>query len=103
LAIWYFYYYFLIVVGVGVWVAIDSWRLARNLDLSFNPLGLNGKPFLYYGRQYHGTIPGRLVDAYFHREPSLDFYIACDVNTRLGIGLKGRYSHSILELAIHSG
>jgi len=76
-------------IVLGVW-----WiqRRAALLDAAFTQLGLTGKAYLWNGRQYHGKFNGRQVDAYFYRGPSLDIYIASPLNTRLGIGLKGRLS-----------
>jgi hypothetical protein len=83
---------FLIVGGIFVWSAHAIRRRAIKLDAAFNPLGLTGKAYLWNGRQYHGTLNGRQVDAYFYRGPSLAIYIASPLNTRLGIRLKGRLS-----------
>jgi hypothetical protein len=79
----------------GGGMILGVWRIRRRaaqLDTAFIPLGLTGKAYLWNGRQYHGEINGRQVDAYFYRGPSLDIYLASPLNTRLGIGLKGRLS-----------
>jgi hypothetical protein len=78
--------------GIFIWSARTIRRRAALLDAAFTPLGLTGKAYLWNGRQYHGTLNGRQVDAYFYRGPSLAIYIASLLNTRMGIGLKGRLS-----------
>ncbi len=84
--------FFLLVAGIFIWGARGVRRRAAQLDAAFTPLGLTGKAYLWNGRQYHGQVNGRQVDAYFYRGPSLDIYLASPLNTRLGIGLKGRFS-----------
>jgi hypothetical protein len=86
---------FVMVGGIFVWSAYTIRRHAAQLDAVFNPLGLNGKPYLWNGRQYHGTLNGRQVDVYFYRGPSLVIYIASPLNTRLGIRWKGHFSQIV--------
>ncbi len=81
-----------LVAGVVVYAAWSAKRHTRILDAAFIPLGLTAKAYLWNGRQYHGTLNGRQVDAYFYRGPHLDIYISSTINTRFGIGLKGRFS-----------
>jgi hypothetical protein len=88
---------FLIVGGLLLWNAHTIRRCASQLDAAFNQLGLSGRSYLWNGRQYHGTLNGRQVDAYFYRRPILAIYIASTLNTRLGIGLKGRISQMALS------
>jgi hypothetical protein len=78
--------------GIFLWSARSVKRRATQLDAAFNPMGLTGRAYLWNGRQYHGTLNGRQVDAYFYRGPSLAIYIASPLNTRMGIGLRGRFS-----------
>lgn len=89
---------FLMVGGTLVWSAYMIRRRATQLDAVFNPLGLTGKAYLWYGRQYHSTLIGRQMDVYFYRGPSLDIYIASPLNTHLGIRLKGRLSQMASSL-----
>jgi hypothetical protein len=52
------------------------------------------------GRQYHGLVGGRQVDAYFYRGPTLDLYLGANVKTRLGVGAKsgaGRVVAGVLK------
>jgi hypothetical protein len=80
----------LILTGVLIWGVLTIKQRAARLDAAFDPLGLNGRAYLWNGRQYHGAVGGRQVDAYYYRGPSLDIYIASSLHTRMGIGLKGR-------------
>jgi hypothetical protein len=84
--------FFLVVGGLFVWSTHMLRQRAAHLDAAFNQLGLPGKAYLWNGRQYHATLSGRQVDAYFSRGPSLVIYIAAQLNTRLGIRLKGSLS-----------
>jgi len=83
---------FLMIGGIFVWSAHAIRRRAAQIDKAFNPLGLTGRAYLWNGRQYHGMLNGRQVDAYLYRGPNLAIYIASILNTRLGIGWRGRLS-----------
>jgi hypothetical protein len=83
----------LMVVAVLIWGAYGNKRRFSSLDVAFARLGLTGRSYLLEGRQYHGIMSGRPVDVYFYRGPKLDIYIFAHFNTRLGIGLRGRYTH----------
>jgi nitrate reductase NapE component len=76
--------FFLIIVGGGwgflVWTI---WRRARQLDAVFGPLGLAGSTHMLTGRQYHGTVEGRQVDAYVYRGPTLELRVSTPLQTRL--------------------
>ncbi len=63
-------------------------RRARALDAAFTPLGLTGGMYFLNGRQYHGLVGGRQMDAYFYRGPILDVYLGANTQTRLSIGAK---------------
>jgi hypothetical protein len=80
----------LMVAGVLIWGGWRRNQYNQKLDAAFVPMGLPGKVYLWNGRQYHGVLNGRQVDVYFYRGPSLEIYIASQLHTRLGIGLKGR-------------
>lgn len=76
---------------VGLAFAFGLWSVtmrARQLNAAFEPLGLKGRMFFANGRQYHGALSGRQVDAYFYRGPAFDLYVSAAVKTRLGIGTK---------------
>jgi hypothetical protein len=79
-------------VGAGLWILF---RRQRQLDLAFTPLGLTGKMYLLSGRQYHGALFGRQVDAYFYRGPALDLYVSTSVKTRLSVGARDRVGAAI--------
>ena len=83
----------IMVAGVLIWGFFNNKRRSASLDAVFNKLGFTGRSYVMEGRQYHGVVYGRQVDVYFYRGPKLDIYISANFNTRLGIGLKGRYSH----------
>lgn len=76
--------FFLIVVGGGwgflVWTI---WRRARQLDAVFGPLGLTGSMHMFTGRQYHGTVEGRQVEAYVYRGPMVELRVSTSLQTRL--------------------
>jgi hypothetical protein len=84
----------LMLAGAILWSVYESNQRSARLDAAFTPLGLTGKALMFVGRQYHGILEGRQVDVYFYRGPSLDIYIASPLNVRLGIGIKGQYSHT---------
>jgi hypothetical protein len=90
---------FLLILVVIVWGMLSTRRRARWLDTVFSPLGLTGTSYLWNGRQYHGLVQGRQVDAYFYRGPNLDIYLASTTRTRLGIGPKGRISQAASRMA----
>lgn len=83
---------FVMIAIIFIWSSRTIQRRAALLDEIFGLLGLTGRAYLWNGRQYHGSLNGRQVDVYFYRGPSLAIYIASPLNTRLGIGLKGRFS-----------
>ena len=79
---------FLLIAGVAVWAVLLVRNRSNQLDAAFKPLGLEGRMYLTNGRQYHGSVRGRQVDAYFYRGPILDLYVAAPLRTRFGISLK---------------
>jgi hypothetical protein len=83
---------FVMIALIFIWSSRTIQRRATLLDETFGLLGLTGRAYLWNGRQYHGSLNGRQVDVYFYRGPSLAIYIASPLHTRLGIGLKGRFS-----------
>jgi hypothetical protein len=85
---------FLLVMAAIIWGIISTRCRANRLDAVFAPFGLIGKAYLWNGRQYHGLLAGRQVDAYFYRGPNLDIYLASPIHTRLGIGPKGRLAQA---------
>jgi hypothetical protein len=60
-------------------------RRTRHLDALFTPLGLAGKLYQMFFRQYHGTVKGREVGAYFYRGPSVELDVSTSLQTRLGV------------------
>ncbi|MBN1955149.1 MAG: hypothetical protein JW900_08885 [Anaerolineae bacterium] len=79
-------------------VVVTLVRRARQLDAAFAPLGLPGKLYLSNGRQYHGTVAGRRVDAYFHRGPILEVYVEAPFRTRVSIGTRDSLARSVGRL-----
>jgi hypothetical protein len=67
--------------GAG-WV---FYRRRREWDALFTPLGLTGKLYQMFFRQYHGTVEGRQVDVYFYRGPTLVMQVSTSLQTRLGV------------------
>lgn len=88
----------LVIGGSFGFAAFVLWRRARQLDEAFMPLGLSGKMYLTNGRQYHGLVNGRPVDAYFYRGPTLEVYLGTSLKTRLGIGAKDRVGQALAGL-----
>jgi hypothetical protein len=88
----------LMILGTIAWGAISLRRRASWLDAVFAPLGLSGKAYLWNGRQYHGQVRGRQVDAYLYRGPNLDIYVASSTITRMGIGQKGRITEAASQI-----
>jgi len=75
-------------VVFGTPFAFTAWTVSRRasmLNAIFEPLGLSGKAYMTFFRQYHGTIQGRQVDAYFRRGPVLEVDVSTPLQTRLGI------------------
>jgi hypothetical protein len=86
---------FLVIGGSLGLAAFILLRRARHLDEAFAPLGLQGKMYLTNGRQYHGAMGGRPVDAYFYRGPTLDLYLGASLKTRMSVGVKDRVGQAI--------
>jgi hypothetical protein len=89
---------FLLIAGVVVWAVWLVRRRSNYLDDAFTPLGLEGRMYLTNGRQYHGVVRGRQVDAYFYRGPILDLYVAAPLRTRFGISLKSQLGSLAADL-----
>jgi hypothetical protein len=87
--------------GILAWGFLQARRRAFQLDGVFVPLGFSGKSYLWNGRQYHGIYKGRQVDIYFYRGPTLDIYLASPLNTRMGVGFKGRASKVVSNVINH--
>jgi hypothetical protein len=71
-----------------LWAVWMLWRRQTALDGAFAPLGLPGRAYIINGRQYHGQVQGRQVDAYFYRGPNLDIYVSTPLKTRFSVGEK---------------
>jgi len=97
----------LVIAGILLWRNRAIRRRMTVVDAAFSPLGLTGKGYLWNGRQYHGLYQGRQVDVYFYRGPSLDIYLAAQLNTRMGVGMKaylsrlGSKTPGLTELSIN--
>ncbi len=100
--------YLLIMFG-GTWGTL-GWTLLRRkrwLDSVFVPLGLDGRGYMFSGRQYRGEAQGREVIARFYRGPTLDLYVGTPLRTRMGVGARsqagvavaGLFNRHPLELA----
>ncbi len=74
-----------IVLAICFWLW-NRRRIANRVDAAFLPLGLSGSGLLTIGRQYHGEIDGRRVDAYFNKGPSLEIYVAADTGAAFQVG-----------------
>jgi len=95
--LWFAGFFVFLFLFLALVIILAGWMIRRRLrllDSLFTPLGISGKAYLLTGRQYHGRLSGRQVDAYFSRGPSLDIYMSSALNTHMGIGLKGRITQS---------
>jgi hypothetical protein len=70
--------------SAGFILLVVARRKAR-LDAAFVPLGLAGDVYQTLFRQYHGTLQGRQVAAYFFRGPVLQIEVETPLQTRTGI------------------
>lgn len=82
-------------VGLAAFILL---RRRRQLDEAFTPIGLAGKMYLIQGRQYHGRVGGRQVDAYFYRGPTLELFLGTPLKTRIGLGAKDRVGQALAGL-----
>jgi hypothetical protein len=78
---------FLFIVIGGAWGTLffTLRRRAKRYDEILTPLGLSGRTYILTGRQYHGTVQGRQVEAYFYRGPALDLRVSTSLRIRLSI------------------
>ena len=65
-------------VPAVVWVRIRASRL----DRAFEPWRLRGRQAGAVMRSWHGEIAGRAFNAWFHKGPTLELYLACSPRTR---------------------
>lgn len=70
--------------GAG-YLVLTVTRRARRLDALFEPLGLSGSAYQLWFRQYHGSVAGREMAAYFRRGPTLEIEVPVPVQTRLSV------------------
>lgn len=67
---------------------------ARVLDPAFAALGIRGRALGLNGRQYHGSVRGRRLDATYFRGargslgPVLEVHVECRVMTKLALGTR---------------
>ena len=80
-----FFLAFLLAAGALV-VALRG----RRLDRAFAPWGLHGRQSGAAMRSWHGEFGGRAFNAWCHRGPTLELYLACAPATRGAIHRGGR-------------
>ncbi|MCJ7551375.1 MAG: hypothetical protein MUQ30_17025 [Anaerolineae bacterium] len=66
-------------------ILVSVVRRKVQFDAAFEPLGLGGEVYQSFFRQYHGTVQGRSVAAYFYRGPVLEIEVETRLQTRLGV------------------
>ena len=85
---------FVVALTIAGVAALLIWR-ARHLDAAFAPLGLAGRMLSLNGRQYHGMVNGRQLDAYYSRGPTLDLYVGTPLLTRLSVARRDRVGQAL--------
>lgn len=68
---------------------------ARRLDRAFAQWRLRGRQAGGTMRSWHGEIDGRAFDAWCHRGPTLELYLACTPATRGAIHRGGRLTRAL--------
>jgi hypothetical protein len=71
--------------GAPAVIVLVLYRRARHLDTVFTPLGLTGRVYQLFFRQYRGATEGRQVDVCLYRGPSVEMDISTPLQTRLGV------------------
>jgi hypothetical protein len=71
--------------AAAVFVFVVVYRRKSQLDGLFAPLGLEGKAYDTFFRQYHGTMRDRQIDVWFYRGPVLEIEVSTSLQTRLGV------------------
>ncbi len=64
------------------------WNRARyrwHLDAAMAPLNLEASGYGFLGRQYHGQVDGRRVDALFQKGPLFHLWVEAPVGIRAGV------------------
>ena len=74
---------------------------AARLDRAFEPWRLRGRQAGAVMRSWHGEVGGRMLNAWFHRGPTLELYLACRPATR-GILHRGGVLIRALSKAVDS-
>jgi len=95
----------LLVTLSGLGLAFGLWnrrRIARIVDEALEPLGLEASAFGLVGRQYHGVVLGRRVDATLNRGPCFDMYVEAPARTRLGVAKPNVLSRTAASAYGHS-
>ncbi len=70
-----------IAVPLAIGVVVVKIR-AHRLDRAFAPWRLRGRQAGAVMRSWHGEIDGRTFNAWFHKGPTLELYLACTPATR---------------------
>jgi hypothetical protein len=84
---------FLFTVPLVIWLIIIT-RRAWALDAIFKPLGLEGRTYMLYGRQFHGMVNGRELDVYIFRGPTVELHLKTSVQASLNVFDKNSISVS---------
>ncbi|MBN1583928.1 MAG: hypothetical protein JXA89_24685 [Anaerolineae bacterium] len=71
--------------AAAAFMFIVIYQRKNKLDALFAPLGLSGKAYDSFFRQYHGTMQDRQVDVWFYRGPVLEIEVSTSLQTRLGV------------------
>jgi hypothetical protein len=79
--------FLVIVFGAALAYALVVLRGRRNrLNTAFAFPEVSARSLMLNGRQYHGIVDKRSMDAYYFRGPTLEMYLSTALQTRAGIG-----------------
>lgn len=85
-------------VGAMAFGVLNRLRLSRRVDAAFAPLGLTSSSWLTIGRQLHGDVRGRHVDAYFGRGPMVEVWVTARIGTRVAIAPSDGFTRTVQRL-----
>jgi hypothetical protein len=79
-------------------LTIITLRRARQLDSTFNHLGLAGSMYQLIGRRYQGVYEGRDVHIYIYRGPTVEFRLKAGADTNFRVTEKSSLPSGFAEV-----